>query len=55
MFYKLWTHFCGLNVNANTTVNGGNGGACCFALPRVPILSSDVDDIHFSPCCATRA
>jgi hypothetical protein len=55
MFHKLWMRFCGLNANMNATVNGGNGGAGCFALPYVPIISCDVDNIDFPPCPATRA
>jgi len=43
--------FSGPNTNMNVTMNGGNGGACCFALPCVPILFSDIcniNNVHFS-------
>jgi hypothetical protein len=50
MFHKLWTRFCGPNANTNATVNGGNGGACCFALSYIPIISCDIDNIDFPPC-----
>jgi len=51
MFHKLWTRFCGLNANA--TVEGGNGGACPSALPHVLILSCDVDELS-SPSVVPR-
>ena len=43
MFHKLWMHFCGLNANA--TMEGGNGGVSLCSSPCSHPLLCDVDKL----------